>query len=87
MNPSYLMLRRSVADAMARYGAWVGVPELAPPLQVAEDEAIDLALEDEQWKGLAVYIFVSGPWTVIEELSGGLADRPVEEWVRLGAPP
>jgi hypothetical protein len=83
MNPSYLMLRRSAADAMARYGAWIGVPELAPPLEVAEDDAIDLALQDEEWKGLAVYIFVSGPWTVFEELSGGLADRPVEEWVRL----
>lgn len=83
MNPSYLMLRCSVTDAMARYSAWIGVPELAPPLEVPENDAIDLALEDEQWKGLAVYIFVSGPWTVFEELSGGLADRPVEEWVRL----
>src|SRR5262245_57613843 len=83
MNPSYLMVRRSLEDAMARYGAWVGSPELAPPLEVAENDAINLALEDEQWKGLAVYIFVSGPWTVFEELSGGLADRPVEEWVRL----
>ena len=83
MNPSYLMLRRPLADAIARYGTWIGVPELAPPLEVAERDAIDLALEDEEWKGLAVFIFVSGPWTVFEELSGGLADRPVEEWVRL----
>lgn len=83
MNPSYLMLRRPLADAMARYGSWIGLSELAPPLEVAEDDAIDLALEDEQWKGLAVYVFASGQWTVFEELSGGLAGRAVEEWVRL----
>lgn len=83
MNLSYLMVRRSLQDAMARFGAWVGAPELVPPQEVAEDAAIDLALEDEQWKGLAVYIFVSAPWTVFEELSGGLANRSVEEWVRL----
>jgi hypothetical protein len=37
MNPSHLMLRRSVADAMARYGARVGVPELALPLKEEHD--------------------------------------------------
>ncbi len=68
---------------MTRYGAWIGAPELAPPREAAEDDAIDLALDGEQWKGMAVYIFASGPWTVIEELSGGLAARPAEDWVRL----
>ena len=77
------MLRRPMADAMERYGAWIGVPELAPPLEVAEDDAIDLAAEGDGWKGLAVYIFVSGPWTVFSEISGGLSDRPVAEWVKL----
>ena len=83
MNPSYLLVRRSLEDAMARYGAWIGVPELTPPQEVAEGDAIDLALEGGQWKGLAVYIFVSGAWTVFEELSGGLAARPATDWVRL----
>lgn len=68
---------------MARYGAWIGVPELAPPQAVTEDDALDLALDHEQWKGLAVYIFASGPWTVFSELSGGLAARTAADWVRL----
>jgi hypothetical protein len=77
------MLRRPLADAMARYAAWIGVPEVAPPMEVAEGDALDLAWGGEQWKGLAVYIFESGPWTVFEEISGGLGDRPAEQWVKL----
>ena len=80
---SYLRVRRPLQDAIARYGAWIGAPELAPPRQVAERDAIDLALEGGNWKGLAVYIFASGPWTVFEELSGGLATRSAEDWLRL----
>jgi hypothetical protein len=83
MNPSYLLIRCPVAEAMARYGAWLGAPELAPPQEVAARDAIDLALDEGQWKGLAVYIFAAGPWTVFEELSGGLAARAAEDWVRL----
>ena len=75
MNPSYLRMRRPLQDAMARYGAWLGTPELVPPLDVADTDAIDLALESGQWRGLAVYIFSSGAWTVFQELSGGLAAR------------
>jgi hypothetical protein len=83
MNPSYLRLRRPLQDAMARYAAWIGTPELAPPQEVSQDDAIDLALDQEQWKGLAVYIFGSGQWTVFAELSGGLGGRPAADWVRL----
>lgn len=83
MNPSYVRIRLPLKEAMARYGAWINAPELAPPQQVLEGEAIDLALHDGEWKGLAVYIFASGPWTVFEELSGGLAARSAEDWVRL----
>ena len=83
MNPSYLRMRRPLEDAMARYGAWIGGDELAPPQDVTDSDAIDLALEDGQWRGLAVYIFSSGAWTVFEELSGGLAARAGDDWVRL----
>ncbi len=83
MNPSYLRIRRPLAEAVRRYGDWIGAPELGPPREVAEREAIDLALTNGQWKGLAVYIFSSGPWTVFEELSGGLAARPAGDWLRL----
>jgi len=83
MNPSYLRMRRPLQDAMARYGAWIGTPELAPPQDVTDTESIDLALENGKWRGLAVYIFASGDWTVFQELSGGLAGRAGEDWIRL----
>ena len=68
---------------MRRYGAWIGAPEVAAPREVEEREAMDLALDGDDWKGLAVYVFVSGGWTVFEELSGGLAARSADDWVRL----
>ena len=83
MNPGYLRMRRPLQDAMARYGAWIGEPELAPPQDVTDTDAIDMALENGAWRGLAVYIFSSGDWTVFQELSGGLAARAGEDWVRL----
>jgi len=83
MNPSYLRVRRPLEEAMARYGRWIGVPELVPPRLVANREAIDLALADDEWIGLAVYVYAAGPWTVFEELSGGLAVREPDDWLRL----
>jgi hypothetical protein len=68
---------------MARYGAWIGKPELVPPFEVTATDAVARSLENECWLGLAVYIFPSGDWTVFEEISGGLAARGGEEWVRL----
>jgi hypothetical protein len=32
---------------------------------------------------LAVFVYSSGPWTVFEELSGGLALRSAESWLEL----
>ena len=83
MNPSYLRVRRPLQDAMERYGRWIGTPEIEPPRLVRDREAIDLALADDEWRGLAVYIYASGPWTVFEELSGGLGARTAEQWLQL----
>jgi len=68
---------------MGRYGRWIGSPEAGPPRLVQEREAIDLALADGEWIGLAVFIYASESWTVIDELSAGLAIRPVESWLQL----
>ena len=68
---------------MARYGRWIGAPEIEPPRLVAERDMIDLALEGDQWKGLSVFVYASGPWTVFEELSGGLGVRPAASWLEL----
>jgi hypothetical protein len=83
MVSSYLRMRCPVEEAMARYGRWIGKPELGPPRLVAERDKIDVALADGKWLGLAVFIYASGPWTVFEELSGGLAVRSEESWLEL----
>jgi hypothetical protein len=80
---SYVRLRCPLAEGLDRYGRWMRVPEVAPRRLVRERDAIDLALADEEWLGLAVFIYASGPWTVIEELSGGLSERPAENWLEL----
>ncbi len=67
---------------MARYGAWLAVPEIAPPREVASRDAIDLALEGGAWRGLAVYVLTWGPWTVFEELSGEIVYITTGELVR-----
>jgi hypothetical protein len=80
---SYVRLRCPLEDAMARYGRWIGAPEVSPPRLVRERDAIDLAVSDGEWLGLAVLIFASGLWTVFEELSSGLESRPGESWLEL----
>ena len=80
---SYVRLRLPLEQAMARYGRWIGMPEVAARRLVEEREAVDLALSDGEWMGLAVFVYAAGSWTVIEELSGGLAERPSESWLEL----
>ena len=80
---SYVRLRCPLEEATARYGRWIGSPEVAPPRPVQERDAVDLALANGEWIGLAVFIYTSELWTVIEELSGGLATQPVESWLQL----
>src|SRR5215211_5618834 len=80
---SYLRLCCPLEEALARYGRWIGAPEVVPPRVVRDRDKIDLALADCEWLGLAVFIYASAPWTVFEELSSGLETRPVESWLEL----
>jgi hypothetical protein len=82
---SYIRIRCSVEDAMARYGRWIGRPQLGAPRLVPERDKIDLALDgpSEQWLGLAVFVYESAGWAVIEEISGGLGTEPIEKWLAL----
>jgi hypothetical protein len=82
---SYVRLRCELADGLDRYGRWIGTPEVAPRRLVPERDAIDLATAGDDWLGLAVFIYASGPWTVIDELSGGLSERPGASWLELAA--
>jgi hypothetical protein len=80
---SYVRVRRPLEDAMARYGRWVAEPELEAPRVVRERDAIDLSLENGNWRGMAVYIYASDGWTVFEDMTGALASRTVADWLKL----
>jgi hypothetical protein len=80
---SYVRMRCALEEAMTRYGRWIGTPELGPPRLVRDRDVNDLAFVEGNWLGLAVFIYASGPWTVFEELSGGLAVRSAESWLEL----
>jgi hypothetical protein len=80
---SYIRLRCSLDEAKARYGRWIGKAELAPPRVVPERDAIDLSLKDGDWMGIAVFLYPADPWTVIEEISGGLGVQSDERWLEL----
>ena len=80
---SYLRVRCPIEEGMARYGRWIGKPELAPPRLVPERDKIDLSLADGDWLGLSVFVYASGPWTVFEELSSGLSENSIERWLQL----
>jgi hypothetical protein len=82
---SYIRMRCSVEQAMARYGRWIGRLALAEPRLIPADDRIDLALDEagEQWLGLAVFVYESAGWAVIEEVSGGLGLEPPEKWLAL----
>jgi hypothetical protein len=82
---SYVRLRCELAEGLDRYGRWIGTPEVAPRQLVRERDAVDLATAGEEWLGLAVFIYASGPWTVIEELSGGLSERSGASWLEFAA--
>ena len=82
MVSSYIRMRCPLADAIARYRNWIALPEIAAPQLVRERNRIDLALTDGNWRGLAVFVFTSGEWTVFEEISGA-AVRSAERWLEL----
>lgn len=80
---SYVRIRCPLEEGMARYGRWIGAPEVAPPRLVPERDIFDLAFAGEEPLGLAVFVYASGPWTVFEEVSGGLELRSAESWMDL----
>lgn len=83
---SYLRLRAPLDDAMHRFGAWLGKPELAPPRLVSARESVDAALgADDDWLGYAVWVYSAREWTIFEELAGGVSSRPATEWLSLAA--
>ena len=80
---TYIRLRSPLEEAMGRYGRWIGAPEVEPPRLVLERDAIDLSLDDGEWRGQAVFVYACGPWTVFDALSVVLDMRSAADWLKL----
>ena len=86
MCPSYLRIRLPLATALSRFGAWIGLPELAPPRQVDASRTIDDACNPGgNWRGIALFVHESDGWTVFDDLTGYLASVPASRWAELAA--
>jgi len=83
MVVTYVRLRCRREEAMARYGRWLGRPEVEAPRLVRERDSLDLAVKDGVWRGFGVFVFAYGPWTVFELLGGALSGRSAESWLEL----
>ena len=86
MNPSYLRIRLPLATAMSRFGAWIGLPELAPARHIKSSKAVDKACDASgNWRGVAVFVHESSGWTVFDDLTGFLASVSAPRWAELAA--
>jgi hypothetical protein len=86
MCPSYLRIRLPLAAALRRFGAWIGLPELAPARQVTASRAVDEACgQSGNWSGVALFVHESNGWTIFDDLTGYLASVPAARWAELAA--
>jgi hypothetical protein len=81
MNPSYVRIKLSPQEAMARFSRWIGLPELGPPMTVKLTKVVHVATKDDEWRSVvAVYMYESGGWTVFEDQTGHLSSFSANEW-------
>jgi len=59
------------------------VMSATPPASARDHSVTNFSSAGQDWLGLAVFFYASGPWTVIEEISGGLSGRSAENWLEL----
>ncbi len=81
MNSSYARIRLPIAEALARFAEWVGLPPLGPPKKLKWNKVIDAACKDGVWRSVvAVYIYESREWTVFDDQTGHLASFSADQW-------
>ena len=81
MNPSYVRIRLPLADAMARYSAWVAVAAVGPAVEVSLADAVRLACDEHgRWLGSALFVYHCDGWTVFEDLSGHHGAVSAQGW-------
>ena len=81
MTESYARIRLPMAEALVRFSAWIGLPELGPPVSVKWNKVVDAACENDTWRSaVAVYIYESEGWTVFEDQTGYLSAITADRW-------
>jgi hypothetical protein len=82
MNPSYLRVRLSIGETMTRLATWLRGNEIEPPKTVRDLDAVRLACsETGNWRGISLFVYESGGWTIVEDLSGHLGSIKAEHWL------
>lgn len=85
MNPAYVRLQIVREVALARFAAWLDLPELEPPTVVHWSKAVAVATESGVWRGAAFFVFENDGWTVFEDITGHLGTKTTQDWLRLAA--
>jgi hypothetical protein len=81
--PSYVRLRVPLTTALPRFAKWIELPELAPPREVKALRAVDEACENDDWRGVAVFVHEFEGWTLFDDFTGYLGTVPASRWVEL----
>ena len=83
MVAGYARLPLPIDEAIQRFRAWIGLPELEPPRTVQSRDAFDLASDGEHWRGVAVWVHAANGWTVFDDYTGYLGSLPARRWIAL----
>jgi hypothetical protein len=83
MVAGYARLPLPIDEAIERFRAWIGLPELEPPRRVRSRESLDLASNGDEWRGVAVWVHAANGWTVFDDYTGYLGSLPTRRWIAL----
>jgi hypothetical protein len=83
MNPSYARIHLPITTSLPRFTAWLGLPAIAPPQEVKALRAVHEACENDDWRGVAVFVHELEGWTLFDDFTGYLGTLPASRWVEL----
>lgn len=84
MCPSYFRIRISIDEALKRFAEWIEFPQVGPPQEVRESDAVRMACANDAWKSIvAVFVYEYDGWSVFEDFTGYLASLAADRWSAL----
>ena len=79
----YARIPAPLALALARFSAWIALPELDPPRPCRSRDSFDHACLGNEWRGVAVFAHEANDWTVFDDYTGYLGTLPAARWIDL----